>query len=128
VFNVKLFPFQHVILKQLWSKTFPMLIGSRGMGKSFILALYAMLRALIHQGTKIVIVGAAFRQAKVVFEYVEALWANAPVLRDLCGGGKGRNNRDQGPRRDIDRCECIIGDSIIIALPLGDGKKIRGQR
>jgi intein/homing endonuclease len=126
--NITILPFQHVILKQLWYKSFPMLIGSRGMGKSFILALYAVLRALIHQGIKIIIVGSAFRQAKVVFEYVEQIWANAPVLRDLCGGTKGRNNREQGPRRDIDRCECIIGDSIIIALPLGDGKKIRGQR
>lgn len=128
IFNITILPLQHVILKELWHRAFPMLIGSRGMGKSFILGLYAMLKALLHQGTKIVIVGAAFRQAKVVFEYVEMIWANAPVLRDLCGGGKGRNNRDQGPRRDIDRCECIIGDSIIIALPLGDGKKIRGQR
>lgn len=128
VFNVTILPLQHCILKELWYKPFPMLVGSRGMGKSFILALYMMLKALINQGTKIVIVGAAFRQAKVVFEYVEMIWANAPVLRDLCGGGRGRNNREQGPRRDIDRCECIIGDSIIIALPLGDGKKIRGQR
>lgn len=128
VFNITLLPLQHVILKELWYKPFPMLVGSRGLGKSFILALHLMLKCLIQQGTKAVIVGAAFRQAKVVFEYVEMIWANAPVLRDLCGSGRGRNNREQGPRRDIDRCECIIGDSIIIALPLGDGKKIRGQR
>lgn len=126
--NITILPFQHVILKELWYKPFPMLIGSRGMGKSFILALYMVLRALINQGIKIIIVGSAFRQAKVVFEYVEQIWANAPVLRDVCGNSKGRSNRDQGPRRDIDRCECIIGDSVIIALPLGDGKKIRGQR
>ncbi len=128
VFNVQILPLQNCVLRELWYKPFPMLVGSRGFGKSFLLALYSMLKALIHQGTKIVIVGAAFRQAKVVFEYVEMIWANAPVLRDLCGGGKGRNNREQGPRRDIDRCECIIGESIIMALPLGDGKKIRGQR
>lgn len=126
--NITILPVQHVILKLMWYKTFPMLIGSRGLGKSFLLALYAVLRALVYQGTRIVIVGAAFRQAKVVFEYIEQIWANAPILRDLCGGGKGRNNREQGPRRDIDRCECIIGDSIIVALPLGNGSKIRGQR
>jgi hypothetical protein len=40
-----------------------------------------MLRALFNQGTKIVIVGAAFRQAKVVFDYCQDLWDNAPVLR-----------------------------------------------
>lgn len=128
IFNISLLPIQQVVLKNLWYHQFPMLIGSRGFGKSFIIALYTMLKSLICQGTKVVIVGSGFRQAKVVFEYVEMIWANAPVLRDVCGSGKGRNNRDQGPRRDIDRCECIIGNSIIIALPLGDGKKIRGQR
>lgn len=128
VFNTKIFPFQHAILKELWTKPFPMLIAGRGASKSFTLGLYAMIRALLCQGCKIVIVGAAFRQAKVVFEYCEKFWANAPVLRDLCGTGKGFANRDQGPRRDVDRCEMIIGDSVITALPLGDGGKIRGQR
>lgn len=128
LFNIQLYPFQHAILKELWTRPFPMLVGSRGMGKSFLLAMYAMLRALFCQGCKIVIVGSAFRQAKVVFEYCEKLWAGAPVLRDLCGTGKGFANREQGPRRDVDRCELIIGESVIIALPLGDGSKIRGQR
>ncbi|MBY0525589.1 MAG: terminase family protein [Gemmataceae bacterium] len=128
IFNIELLPMQNVVLQELWNKPFPMWIGSRGMGKSFLMALYAMLRALLCPGVKIVIVGAAFRQAKVVFEYCEYIWSNAPVLRDLVGSDRGRNNRENGPRRDIDRCELIIGDSIIIALPLGDGKKIRGQR
>lgn len=128
LFNIDLLPFQVVILNELWHRPFPMLIGCRGLGKSFLLGLYAILRALFHQGSKIIIVGAAFRQAKVVFEYCEQLWAGAPILQDLVGNGKGRNNRDNGPRRDIDRCELIIGESIIMALPLGDGKKIRGQR
>jgi hypothetical protein len=128
LFGIDLYPFQHVILKTLWNKPFPMLIGARGMGKSFILALYGMLRLLFNQGCKVAIVGAAFRQAKVIFEYMEGIWANAPVLRDLCGTERGRNNREQGPRRDVDRCEMIIGDSMAFAIPLGDGKKIRGQR
>lgn len=126
--DITLLPFQIAILQELWVRSFPMLIASRGAGKSFILALYIILRLLIHQGVKIVVVGAAFRQAKVIFEYCEMIWANAPILREICGGGKGRSNREQGPRRDIDRCEIIIGDSVAIFLPLGDGKKIRGQR
>lgn len=123
VFNIQLLPLQLVTLWELWNKPFPMLIGSRGLGKSFILALYAMLRALLCQGCKIVVVGAAFRQAKVIFEYCEHIWDNAPILRDLIGT-QGRS----GPRRDIDRCTMILGDSVITFLPLGDGTKIRGQR
>lgn len=91
---------------------------------SFLLALYSMLRCLLCPGSKIVIVGAAFRQAKVVFEYCEDIWQNAPVFRDICGGETRRN----GPRRDIDRCTFRVGDSFLCALPLGTGEKIRGQR
>lgn len=121
--NKTLAPFQLAILKELWIRPFPMLIGSRGLGKSFLLALYSVLRATFCQGSKIVIVGAAFRQAKGVFDYCQEIWDNAPILRDLAGSDK-RN----GPRRDVDRCTLRIGDSIVTALPLGDGTKIRGMR
>ena len=70
---------------------------------------------------KIVIVGAAFRQSKVLFEYMDTIWKNAPILRDL-------SSTNSGPRRDVDRCVMHIGDSTITCLPLGDGSKIRGQR
>jgi len=121
VLNVELSPFQSLLVYEMWNRKFPMLIGSRGMGKSFILALYAVLRALFMPRRKIIIVGAAFRQSKVLFEYMDTIWKNAPVLRDLCA-----NN--SGPRRDVDRCVMHIGQSTITCLPLGDGSKIRGQR
>ena len=60
----------------------PMLIASRGFGKSFMLSLYSMLRALLLPGRKVVVVGAAFRQSKVLFEYMETIWNNSPILRD----------------------------------------------
>lgn len=128
IFNVKIFPFQNLLLRELWFRTFPMLIATRGGGKSYILALYAMIRALLNQGCKIVIVGSSFRQSKVIFEYCEKIWNNAPILRDICGTKRGSSGRENGPRRAIDRCDMIIGDSTIIALPIGDGRKIRGQR
>lgn len=128
LFGIDIFPFQHIILKELWKRPFPMIIAGRGSGKSYILALYSMLRLLFTQGCKIAIIGKVFRQSKVIFEYMEGLWANGVIYRDLCGIGKGRNNRDQGPRRDIDRCEMIIGESVAMALPLGTGEKVRGQR
>lgn len=121
--NKDLPPYQLAILREMWIRPFPMLIGSRGLGKSFMEGLYAVLRATLCPGSKIVIVGAAFRQAKFVFEYCESIWNDAPVLRDLAGDA-----RKNGPRRDVDRCTLRIGDSIITALPLGDGQKIRGQR
>jgi intein/homing endonuclease len=121
--NKQLHPFQHVILRELWTKAFPMVVASRGASKSFSMAVYIVLRSLLCQGSKVVIVGASFRTAKVIFEYVEDIWYNAPVLRDICSGSS-----KNGPRREVDRCHCRIGESYISALPLGTGEKIRGQR
>lgn len=114
--NIHLLPFQVVMLQELWLRKFPMLLATRGGGKSFLLALYALLRAVFTQGSKIVVVGAAFRQSKLMFEYMEQLWRGAPILRNMVGDGK-----HQGPKRDIDRCTFYIGDSEVCAIPLGDG-------
>jgi hypothetical protein len=121
ILNIELSPFQALLLHEMWNRKFPMLVGSRGMGKSFILSVYPLLRALFMPRRKIIIVGAAFRQSKVLFEYMDTVWKNAPVLRDLC-------STNSGPRRDVDRCVMHIGQSTITCLPLGDGSKIRGQR
>jgi len=121
LFNIDLLPSQALILREMWNRKFPMLIASRGFGKSFSLSLYAMLRATLLPGRKVVIVGAAFRQSKVLFEYMETIWNNSPLLRDIC-------DSSSGPRRDTDRCVMKINESKIICLPLGDGQKIRGQR
>jgi hypothetical protein len=119
--NVEILPVQALMLREMWGRKFPMLVASRGFGKSYMLSLYAMLRALLMPGRKIVVVGAAFRQSKVLFEYMNTIWKGAPILRDIVGG-------DGGPRSQVDMCRMIIGDSTITCLPLGDGSKIRGQR
>ena len=121
ILNINILPSQALILKEMWIRKFPMLIASRGFGKSFSLALYAVLRALILPNRKIVVVGAAFRQSKVLFEYMETIWRSSPMLRDIC-------DAESGPRRDTDRCVLKLNNSTITCLPLGDGQKIRGQR
>ena len=121
VFNINILPSQALFLCEMWNRRFPMLIASRGFGKSFILSLYAMIRALILPERKVVIVGAAFRQSKVLFEYMETIWNNSPILRSMC-------DSNSGPRRDVDRCVMRINNSRVTCLPLGDGQKIRGQR
>lgn len=119
LFNIKLHPFQVAILQELWQRKFPMLIASRGAGKTFILAIYAILRALFVPGAKIVIVGAAFRQSKLMFEYIDNIYRNSPILQSLV---------EEKPKRDIDQCFWKVGQSIIVAIPIGDGQKIRGLR
>ena len=121
VFNINILPSQALFLCEMWNRRFPMLIASRGFGKSFILSLYAMIRALLLPERKVVIVGAAFRQSKVLFEYMETIWNNSPILRSMC-------DNNSGPRRDVDRCVMRVNNSRITCLPLGDDQKIRGQR
>lgn len=121
ILNIDLLPMQALILKEMWNRKFPMLVGSRGLGKTFILSLYCILRGMLLPGRKIVVVGAAFRQSKYLHDYMENIWKNAPILRDLC-------DSNSGPRRDVDMCRLTINGSTISALPIGDGQKIRGQR
>lgn len=123
-FNVELLPFQALILQELWVRPFPMLIGSRGMSKSFLLGLYALLRSFLLQGTNTIIVGSAFRQSKQVFEYTERIWNDSPILKDICK----EKGQFQGPRKETDKWTLNIGDSKVIAIPIGTGDKIRGLR
>jgi len=120
--NIELHPIQIAILQEFWIRAFPMYIASRGWGKSFLLALYCIIKCAFFPGTKIVVVGAAFRQSKIIFEYMETIWRNSPILRSIFNGN------DDGPRRDVDRCTMRLGDSWTIAIPMGDGSKIRGLR
>lgn len=122
LFNIELHPIQILILQEFWIRPFPMYIASRGWGKSFLLALYCIIKCTFCPGTKIVVVGAAFRQSKIIFEYMETIWRNSPILRSIFNGN------DDGPRRDVDRCTIRLGDSWTIAIPMGDGSKIRGLR
>lgn len=122
LFNIELHPIQIAILQEFWIRSFPMFVASRGFGKSFIMALYCILRMMFKPETKIVVVGAAFRQSKILFEYMETIWRTSPILRSIFTGN------DDGPRRDVDRCTIRLNDSWTVAIPMGDGSKIRGLR
>jgi len=125
ILKVNLLPMQALFYKEIWDKKFPMLIATRGYGKSFGLAVYALLRALLLPGRKIAICGAAYRQSKVLFGYMEQIYNNSPLLRDIVNSYPGTRN---GPFRGTDICGFRIGESVINCFPLGDGEKIRGQR
>lgn len=122
VLNLDLLPYQLAILRMMWTKPQLMFIGSRGAAKSFITAVYIVLRLLMHQNCRVCVVGAALRQSLVVFNYIVNIWNNAPVLQDICGG------KDKGPKRDINMHYWNLGRSKATFLPLGDGETIRGQR
>jgi len=114
LFNLDTHPFQLCILKELWLRKFPMFIATRGAGKSFLLGLYALLVATFKQGSKIVITGSGFRQSRIVFEYMATIWKNAPVFQSMVGSGTR-----QGPKRSPESFHFFIGESEVIAIPIG---------
>ena len=119
--GVDLLPVQTCVLKELWRRPFPMYIASRGFGKSFLLSVYCLLKCTLIPGTKIVIVGAASVSPKLSLN----IWI-------LCGethpSYKVSVLIPADPRRDVDRCTMKVNDSWAMAVPLGDGNKIRGLR
>lgn len=119
--NLELYPFQCLILQELWNRTFPMFIASRGGGKSFLLAVYSMLKMILIPNLKVVVCGAAFRQSRIIFDYQVNIFKNAPILRDIC-------TKDSGEKVSTDRLVMRLNDSTSTAIPLGTGEKIRGLR
>ena len=118
--GVDLFPFQHLAIKSMLEADYFLGIWSRGMSKSFSTAIYAYLDAIFNQGIQIGILAATFRQSKMIFEKIEDI-AKKPeaALLGQCITKKSKKN---------DQWTLEIGDSKIIALPLGDGSKLRGFR
>ena len=123
IFQMKTYPLQCLMLKELYTHKFPILLGSRGLSKSYSLAMYFLIKMLLTPGIRCVITGAGFRQAKIVFEYMEQIWKKSKMLQS-CFPGK----RD-GPNHGTDVWTFRLGDSTTYALPVGpDGSKIRGFR
>jgi len=118
--GVELFPFQHIAIKAMLETDYFLGIWSRGMSKSFSSAIYAFLDAIFTPGVQIGILAATFRQSKMIFEKIEDI-ASKPSAQFLsqCITKKSKKN---------DQWTLEIGDSRIIALPLGDGSKLRGFR
>jgi intein/homing endonuclease len=110
--NIRLLPFQCVILQEMWQRKFPMLVATRGGGKSFLLAVYCILRALLLPGRQIIVVGAGFRQSKMIYDYVAKIWNNAPLLRDAVGS----NN---GPKGGVDAVYFYLNESKATFIPVG---------
>lgn len=123
VLNVQILPFQQAILEEMWNRRFPMLIGSRGLSKTFMLALYCWLRLILMPGRRIIVTGAGFRQSKLIYEYMESIYNNSPVLKSALDGGI-----KQIFQRGTDAWTIRVGNGYARFLPVGDGQKIRGQR
>lgn len=111
---------QRLILKGLWKYQFNLLILTRGGGKTFLLALYCVLKSMLFPREKCVIASSSYRQSQFTFDEVIKFYEESPLLRQAC---------NKPPTKGPNACECHLDNgSKIIAYPLGDGQRIRGAR
>ena len=94
--------------------------NSRGLSKSFTTGIFAAMDAILNQGVYIGIISKSFRQSRMIFNKIEEI-AKSPKAAYLsqCITKVSKSN---------DQWVMEIGRSKIIALPLGDGEKLRGFR
>ena len=117
--QVDLFPFQMAIIRAILGHKFPMILLTRGGGKTFLLAVYGIYHAIMYPGSRIVLVSASFRQSKLIFAEIDRIYRRSPLLQQIA---------DDAPRISTDHCKFRVCGSEIKALPLGTGDKIRGER
>lgn len=122
--NINLLPIQAMMLQLMWNHKLPILLMSRGAGKSFSLAIYALLRALLMPGRKVMLCGAAFRQSKIIYDYILGIMNGSPILQSIVAA-----RSSNGHRAMPDMHKFHLDGSSITAIPIGHtGDKIRGQR
>ncbi len=116
---------QQLVLNDMWFKNYVVFCAGRGSGKSFLDAVFACLWALLFPGQKVGLLAPSFRQAKMMFAEVDKIWSRSPLLQEATLSR---------PIKASDRCYLpfkqsgYANPSLIDAIPLGDGNKIRGAR
>jgi hypothetical protein len=105
---------QRLIIKGLWNHQFNLLILTRGGGKTFLLGLYCVLKAMLYPREKAVVASSSYRQAQFTFDEIIKFYEESPLLRQ---------STTKAPTKGPNACEMHLENgSKIIAYPLGDGK------
>jgi len=124
---LRLQPFQSVMLDMMWNKKFPMALACRGAGKTFMIAVYCLLKTLLIPGSRVVIVSGGFRQAKFTFQYMDELIKASPILQEAIR--KNHPGNAFGVKFATDKVYLKVGTNTdITGIPIGDGTKVRGMR
>jgi len=118
--GIKLFPFQSMMVKAMMKSDYFLAILSRGGGKSFICAIFLIVYAAINQGIKVGILANSFRQSRLLMQ----------KIIDLYNDPKSGFLRSCITKISLKNDEWVIeiGRSKLIALPLGQGERLRGYR
>lgn len=117
--GMKLYPDQIINLKGLLESDYSLCVWGRGLGKTSMAAIFAILLCIFKPKTNILIAGPTFRTARFIFNYIEKMCdqQEAKMLFAAMGVKSKRN----------DEFVWKINGGSIVAIPL-NGEKIRGFR
>ncbi|MER2007921.1 MAG: hypothetical protein ABS939_10790 [Psychrobacillus sp.] len=105
---------QRLIIRGLWKHQFNLLILTRGGGKTFLLALYCVLKTMLFPREKAVVASSSYRQAQFTFDEIIKFYEESPLLRQAT---------TKAPTKGPNSCEMHLENgSKIICYPLGDGQ------
>jgi hypothetical protein len=122
----ELFPFQRVTMKGLADHKVCFIQGCRGSSKSWVVARYLLVEALRNK-IKIVCTGPTFRQAMIPFQYILEFIEENSGTELACDLGREIESITTGGSKG----EAVIkfrNGSVIKALPMGNGARLRGER
>ena len=75
--GIKLFIFQQILIYFFFKKDFSLFLGSRGLGKTFLVAVFCCARAILYPGTNIVVVSSTRQQSGIII--------NQKIAKELMG-------------------------------------------
>lgn len=120
--GIQLAPYQEITLYGMFNRNFNMLIWARAGSKSWITAVYCILKCVFEPDSKILIASSTFRTSRRVFNYIEALLSDRKArLAAQCFNGTNKRSDEWIYR------VAAPGKGSITAVPLS-GKNLRGMR
>jgi hypothetical protein len=117
--KIELVWFQRVTLRMMWTLRFVLVLMGRGIGKTWLNAVFLILYAMLYPKSKLGVIAPVLRQTSYTFDYIEEFYHDSPFVKASTRKISRAMNREY--------IEFHNG-SFIEGLPLGDGTKVRGRR
>ena len=83
LFGLKLFPFQEYILTMWFRNNYGMFIAARGLGKTYLISVFVLLKMILYPNIKVVVAGGVKSQAiKIITEKIPQILSQAPMFEN----------------------------------------------
>lgn len=121
ILEIRLNLYQKVLIRAFFDSKYSMWILSRGLGKTWLGALALVIYCMLYKGTLAGVIAPSFRQSKILVE--------DKIIKDLMD--RSSFLRSEIQVFTVSQAEARVSfynGSRIMAVPTGDGNKIRGYR